>query len=95
MKLYVYPSQEEGSKELLTSKNIPLPEDLKLLYRYLVENRKIIDITDINTDNLHIFPDKVLELLNKGNPHWEEMVPEDVAGFIKSKILVIRISVPL
>lgn len=85
MKLYVYPSLEEGSKKLLTSKNIPLPEDLKLLYRYLVENRKIIDITDTDIDNLHIFPDKVLELMDNGDPHWEKMVPEDVAGFIKSK----------
>ena len=87
MKLYVYPSKEKGSEKLLTSGNIPLPEDLKLLYRYLVENRKIIDIKDINTNNLHIFSDKVLKLIDKGDPLWEKMVPKNVAEFIKTKKL--------
>jgi len=85
MKLYVYPSLECGTNKLLTSMNIPLPEDLKLLYQYLVENRKILDITDINIKNLQIFPVKVLNAMEKGDPAWKEMVPEKVAEMIVSK----------
>lgn len=87
MKLYVYPSIKEGSDELLTSKNIPLPEDLKLLYQYLVENRKIIDIENIKKERLHIFSHKVLELMKSGNAEWETMVPKYVSDFIKNKKL--------
>jgi len=87
MKLYVYPSIREGSDELLTSKNIPLPEDLKLLYQYLVENRKIIDIENIKKERLHIFSHKVLELMKSGNAEWETMVPKYVSDFIKKKKL--------
>lgn len=85
MKLYVYPSLEFGTDKLLSSKNIPLPHDLKHLYRYLVENRKIIDIEDINTKNLHIFPDKILDAINNGAPSWKSMVPKEVADMIISK----------
>lgn len=87
MKLYVYPSIREGSDELLTSKNIPLPEDLKLLYQYLVENRKIIDIENIKKERLYIFSHKVLELMKSGNTEWETMVPKYVSDFIKNKKL--------
>jgi len=87
MKLYVYPSIKEGSDELLTSKNISLPQDLKLLYQYLVENRKIIDIENIKKERLHIFSHKVLELMKSGNIEWETMVPQYVSDFIKNKNL--------
>jgi len=84
-KFYIYPALQENSKELLTSRNIPLPEDLKLLYKYLISNRKIIDVDNINKDNLHIFSQKVLKMIKNGEQGWEDMVPVYISRFIKTK----------
>ncbi|UCG27857.1 MAG: hypothetical protein JSV24_00430 [Bacteroidales bacterium] len=85
MKLYVYPAKRDNSDELLTSKNLPLPPDLKHIYRYLIENRKIIDIEDVKVERLHIFSHRVLEMLKKGDKEWERMVPKYVSTFIKTR----------
>lgn len=87
MKLYVYPATKEDSDELLTSGNISMPDDLRMLYQYLIENRKIIDIDKINKDILHIFSDKVMELMQRGDDEWETMVPKYVSETIKAKKL--------
>jgi hypothetical protein len=51
MKLYIYPTVSSVSIDdptrgqyLLTSENLPLPEDLKDLYNYLIKNLNIIYI---------------------------------------------------
>lgn len=92
MKLYVYPTlvtvpigDTEPDNELITSKNIPLPEDLEALYHYLILNRKIIDIKEAKTDWLYINSRYVLKLIKNSKPGWEEMVPNYVEKQIKAK----------
>ncbi len=92
MKLYVYPTlvtvpigDTEPDNELITSKNIPLPEDLEYLYHYLILNRKIIDIKDAKTEWLYINSRYVLKLIKNSKPGWEKMVPNFVEKEIKTK----------
>lgn len=87
VKLYVYPSLQEGSAELMTAQNLPIPEGVKFLYKHLLDNRQIIDFERFNLDILHIFSKEVLQLVKTGSPGWEAMVPTKVASLIKEAYL--------
>jgi hypothetical protein len=94
MKLYVYPAVSSVSiedpkkgEELITSKNLPLPDDLQDLYSYLIKNRKIIDIEDVKKERLYINSQNVLKMIKRGQQGWEEMVPRYIEEQIKSKRL--------
>jgi hypothetical protein len=87
VRIYVYPAMQEGSEELMTARNVPVPEGLKFLYRHLLDSEQLVDITGYNPDILHIFSKQVLSMLQQGEPGWESMVPTKVASLIKEKCL--------
>lgn len=85
VKLYIYPSLRNGSKDLFTLADFEkdLPDNLQPLFRYLIANNKLEDIRNANTNNLHIISDNVLALIRKGEEGWEKFVPSKVAEAIK------------
>lgn len=87
MKLYVYPALQDDQESLMDSTNIPRSQDLNFLYNYLIQNRKIIDIKNVNNKILPIFSSQVLKLIHEKNPEWESMVPKYVSEQIKEKHL--------
>jgi hypothetical protein len=86
VKMYIYPSLD-NTGELSSIQNIKVPDQNKYLLKHLTENRKILDITNVNTKRLNIFSSDVLERIQHGDPTWEEMVPRFIADFIKKKQL--------
>lgn len=87
VKMYVYPAMQEGSEELMTSQNLPVPEGLKFLYQHLLDSHQIEDILKYKEENLHIFSASVLEMLRNDEEGWEGMVPEKVANLVKEECL--------
>ncbi len=87
VQLYIYPTRKAESGEIYDSTNFAVPEHLDHLYKYLLANKRIKDVTDYNHDILHIYSDKVLETIRSGNSGWEEMVPDTVLEAIVSKKL--------
>ncbi|MCB0635964.1 MAG: TonB-dependent receptor [Lewinella sp.] len=87
VKIYVYPAMQEGSAELMTSQNVPVPEGLKFLYRHLLDNEQIVDVEGYNADLLHIFSKQVLTMIRNGEKGWELMVPTKVSSLIKERCL--------
>jgi hypothetical protein len=87
VKLYIYPAWRKDGKELFTLKDFEkeLPENLKNLFRYLMDNNKLEDINDANTKNLHIISDNVLAMIRKGEVGWEKFVPHKVEEAIKEQ----------
>lgn len=85
MKLYVYPTLNEANGELITSKNLPLPEDLQHLYDYLICSRKILDLTEVKKDWLHIKSAEVLKMIENNTEGWEKLVPVYIEEFIKNR----------
>ena len=85
VKLYIYPAWKKDSKEIFSLKDFEteLPENLKSLFRYLLENNKLEDINDANINNLHIISDNVLAMIRKGEAGWEKFVPHKVEEAIK------------
>jgi hypothetical protein len=85
VKLYIYPAWRKDSVDLFTLKDFEasLPDNLKNLFRYLMDNNKLEDINDANVNNLHIISDNVLAMIRKGDPGWEKFVPHKVEEAIK------------
>ena len=87
VKMYVYPSMQEGSEELMTSANLPVPEGIKFLYQHLLDSGQIVDIKGFKAEILHIFSKDVLKMLQADDENWDEMVPPKVSVLIKEKCL--------
>jgi len=85
--MYVYPAMQEGSEELMTSVNLPVPEGLKFLYQHLLDSHQIEDIKNYKEENLHIFSKMVLEMLQNDEEGWDGMVPDKVANLIREECL--------
>jgi hypothetical protein len=86
VRLYIYPALKSmDSSELFTLKDFEtqLPQKVKNLFRYLMDNNKLEDIQDANVSNLHIISDHVLAMIKKGEPGWEKFVPHKVEEAIK------------
>lgn len=87
LKIFVYPTLQEGSEELMNSQNMPIPEEVKFLFRHILDNRQIIDIQTFDAALLHIYSKDALALIRKGQPGWESMTPPKVVNLIKEKFL--------
>lgn len=87
LKVYLYPIRDEGTGELITSKNLKVHPRVKELYKFFIENGKVIDIKDYDEASLDIHPRKVYEMILEGDPEWEKMVPGLTAKMIKEKNL--------
>jgi hypothetical protein len=85
VKLYIYPALVKNESELFKLKDFEaqLPDNVKSLFRYLMDNNKLEDVEDANVDNLHIISDNVLAMIKKGEIGWEKYVPHKVSSAIK------------
>jgi hypothetical protein len=86
VKLYIYPALRKDNS-LFTLKDFEsiLPDNLKSLFRFVMDNNKLEDIHDANTHNLNIISDNVLAMIRKGEHGWEKFVPHKVAEAIKEQ----------
>ncbi len=87
LRVYIYPGIIKKDKEVITSQNMPLDEDIRYLYRHLIENKCILDIPNYRKEVLPYFSHVVHQKMKNNDPAWEEMVPKYVSAFIKSKNL--------
>jgi len=83
----VYPSNKIDGEGLYTLDNFELPDNLAGLFRYLIDNKKLVNVKNADTKNLHIISDQVLEMIKTGEEGWEQMVPRKVSEAIKDKCL--------
>jgi len=85
IQIFAYPALQEGSNQLLTGSNLPVPEGIRFLYKYLIESEHIVEVKDFNQDLLHIFPQKVLEMIQAGEDGWQKMLPAKLADLVIQK----------
>jgi hypothetical protein len=83
LRVYLYPSLDKETGKLITTENLPIDPSIASLYRYLLENKKVVDVTDVKTEWLTINSDDVRYKIQHHDPSWEKMVPHFVSKFIK------------
>ena len=76
---------DEETGQLVTATKLGVAPNLRSLFRYLIDNEFIQEITDYNPEYLRIHPPEALVKLQSGDPAWEQMVPPEVAKIIKDR----------
>jgi hypothetical protein len=84
VRLYVYP-RKEANDQLITTENIPVPDNMRHILAHLWANRLIEDLQGVNTNYLDIKYAELLEKIRTGDSEWETMVPAAVRDIIKSR----------
>jgi hypothetical protein len=84
-KLYVYPMIDEATGRILAAHEIEVASNLKALFRFILDNNFIVEITDYHPEYLKIFPPDALVKLQNGDRDWEKMVPTEVSQIIKER----------
>src|SRR5213083_1141163 len=85
LKLYVYPMIDEASGKTIAATQIKVAANLRSLFRYLIDNEYVQEITDYHPEYLRIHPSDVLTKLQSGDNSWERMVPPEVVHLIKQR----------
>jgi len=85
-RLFVYPELDEAG-ELSEFTNLQVPQHLRLLYRYLLENQFIFGINCSEKNLLGIYSRDILKQLPQGRGDWENHVPETIAEKIIEKAI--------
>ena len=83
--LYVYPMIDESSARIVTAHQLEVAPNLRSLYRYLIDNEYIHEISGYQPAYLRIYPPDTLARLQSGDGSWEKMVPPEVAQIIKER----------
>jgi hypothetical protein len=82
-RLYVYPSFDFKSGQVVTAENFPVAPQLKHLYQHLLENRLIQGIEKHDPKLLPIRSGDVLSKIQAGDAAWEKLVPPQIVEIIK------------
>ncbi|MEY2486200.1 MAG: hypothetical protein QOH39_1848 [Verrucomicrobiota bacterium] len=85
LKLFVYPTIDEKTGKILTATQVNVAPNLRSLFRYVIDNQFIEEITDYHPEYLAIFPPDALAKLQSGDSSWEQMVPPEVVQLIKQR----------
>ena len=86
-RLYVYPSLDFATGQVVTVENYPVASHLRHLYAHLTENRFIQGLANVNTGFLRIRSRDVLDKITAGDASWEELVPPVIVEVIKREKL--------
>ncbi|WP_139957902.1 TonB-dependent receptor [Flavicella sediminum] len=87
LKIYLYPSKNEETGELLTSDNLTVHPRIKELYKFFKNNGKLVDIKEYDPTILNVYSKLILEMIAKSEDGWEEMLPEGISELIKRRRL--------
>jgi hypothetical protein len=85
VKMYVYPWRNAASGEMVSAESFVVPQRLRHLYSYLLENGYIESISAPSDADLSVMPNDVLALIEAGDAAWESLVPREVVGVIKER----------
>ena len=86
-RLYVYPSLDFATGQVVTAENFAIAPPLRHLYTHLRENRCIRSLEQFNPDFLPIRSRDVLDKIKAGDPSWEKLVPPPIVAVIRRKRL--------
>jgi hypothetical protein len=88
VKMYVYPTFDASTGQIVTLENTPVPRPGSHIRDLLLELGHIVPLRDYEPKYLSIKTVDVLARLQKGDASWEELVLPEVAQIIKKEKLL-------
>ncbi len=85
VKLYIYPTRDPETGQILTATGLKVADRLRHLYAHLLENGYIQPIDDFHEDLFGIVSPEVLAGIQSADKHWESLVPDAVVRLIKDR----------
>ncbi|QIR14542.1 TonB-dependent receptor [Shewanella aestuarii] len=85
-RLYVYPELNDKG-ELNDLSNVHVPDNLRYLYRHLLDNGFIRGIETSNIELFSIYSREILKQIGRGPGEWQQALPENVAEEIMTNKL--------
>jgi hypothetical protein len=85
VRFYVYPAKDSHDGNVITTRNLEVPQAIRFIYEHLLENGNLVDVDTYNPGILHIYHKDVLAQIRQGQPGWVACVPERVAALIRQK----------
>ena len=79
--LYVYPAMT-SSGDVINARNFRTAPSVQSLYQHLLDNNHVISLENADPACMKIHTDDVLELLEKGDPQWQKLVPHEISKVI-------------
>ena len=86
-RVYVYPSVNFKTGELLTAENYPIAPAHRLLYEYFRQSGAIRPLEPTHPDLLRIRSHDLLAMIQSGDAAWEKQVPPPLVKIIREKKL--------
>ena len=86
LKVYIYPMLNQNNS-MTTIDDLKVHPRMKELYKFFKFNGKLVNIKNYDPEILNIFSRTVLNMINKNEQGWEEMLPQGVAEIIKEQKL--------
>ena len=87
VKLFVHPTVDPETGQLLTADKVEVKRQLSHLYAYVFENGCVEPIREFDYRQLHVTPADVLRKIQQGEPGWQDLVPPQAAALIARKKL--------
>ena len=85
LKLFIYPLLDRDTGELTTVETLEVAQELRTLYRYLVDKGEIAQIDTEHPEYLRTFSREVLTMIQSGDEQWVEHVPSEVSELIQDR----------
>ncbi len=82
LKVYLYPTKNSETQEVVNSNNLRLHPRMKDFYKFFKYNGKIVDIFDYEEEYLSIFSREILSKIKQNEKGWEKQLPEGISEMI-------------
>jgi hypothetical protein len=87
VKMYLYPYTDTTTGEVIYPEDTHFASENRLLWKYLIESKKILILKGISTKNLKITSAYISELIENADPQLTDYVHPKVADYIKQNKL--------
>jgi hypothetical protein len=84
---YLYPLKDHKTGEIVSGKNVKIPDDYKFLFDFYRQKGRFVEIENYDSEIMDILTRNVYQMIQDNKEGWEAMLPEGIAKIIKSKKL--------
>ena len=85
--IFVYPTWNAETQQLMTGKSLEVPDDIKYLYMHLLQSGNLHDIDHYELEKLKVLPPKILSMIRGDKEGWQAFLPEELSRLIMDKCL--------